>query len=535
MKTQILKPTEENILLAKEKILNSQVVAIPTETVYGLAANAFDDAAVKNIFTIKGRPMDNPLIVHICDENMLNEIVKDFSPTAKKLAEVFWPGPLTMVLPKSDKVSDSITCGLSTVAVRMPSDLAALKLIRTCAVPIAAPSANLSGKPSPTSASHVMADLNGKIEIILDGGECEVGLESTVVNVLEDEVEILRPGKIAIDDFLKVVSKVKLDDGVFSKQSEDKKVKSPGMKYTHYSPEANVIMVKATLSEFCKYVSKNADEKTGVLVFENEKSLFNIPCFTYGNEFSPDEQATRLFSALREIDENSLGTIFARVPKKDGVGLAVYNRLLRACGFEIITLNDVVVVGLTGQTGSGKTTLCTEFEKKGAAVINCDLVAREVITLPDVIEKLVDNFGEEILDGEQINRKALAKLVFTNEENMIFLNHLMYPPIVKHINKRIKSLKAQGYKYIVLDAPTLFESGANMLCDVIVSVVSDEALRLDRIMIRDNMTKEAALERIKAQKTSDFYTSRADYVIENDKGIDKFLEQTAVVVDKIIQ
>ncbi len=535
MKTQILTPNSDNIALVANKILNSDIVAIPTETVYGLACNAFDEVAIKKVFIAKGRPADNPLIVHVCDEEMLKEVVSEFSVTAQKLAKAFWPGPLTMVLPKSEKISDSITCSLDAVGVRMPSNPIALELIKTCGLAIAAPSANVSGKPSPTSARHVFADFDGKIEFILDGGDCEVGIESTVIKVLEDTVEILRPGKISINDLLTVVKNVKLDDGVFTKLTDNRDVSSPGMKYTHYSPNANVIMVEGSISDFCEYVSKNADDKPGVLVFEKEQSLFNIPCFTYGNEFNSNEQAAKLFAALREIDKHNLKTVFARVPLKEGVGLAVYNRLLRACGFEIIKLKKAVIIGLTGQTGGGKTTLCAEFEKKGAAIINCDLISRDVIKLDEVINKLVDYFGEGIKsDSAEIDRKALAKLVFTNEENMIFLNSVMYPQITKLINKRIDALKLQGYNFIVLDAPTLFESKANKLCDVIISVISDVDLRLKRIKLRDNMSNEAALERINAQNENEFYVSKSDFVVENNGDLMTFLGEANKAIDEIM-
>ncbi|MBS7175639.1 MAG: dephospho-CoA kinase, partial [Clostridiales bacterium] len=382
----------------------------------------------------------------------------------------------------------------------------------------AAPSANVSGKPSPTTAEHVYYDLHGKINTIIDGGTCEVGVESTVVKVGDDSVEILRPGKISINDFLKVVSTVTIDDGVFTKLDDDRPVASPGMKYQHYSPNANVIMVEGSLSDFCRYVSKSANEKTAVLVFDGEESLFDIPCVTYGRRNDSVMQANRLFDALREIDRREdIQTVFARVPKQEGVGLAVYNRLLRACGFEIVSMEKAVIVGLTGQTGAGKTTVGELFRKDSDfGIVDCDIVSRTVITQPDVKARLVEYFGEEMLlkDG-QIDRKALGKRIFANEEDRIFLNSVMFPPITVQINKEVQQLRQKGYHLIVLDAPTLFESGANIICDTIVSVLAPAEIRQERIMSRDNMTAQDALNRMNAQKDDEFYRSRSEFVIEN--------------------
>lgn len=533
--TRILQPNAQALELAKQEILSGQVVGMPTETVYGLAANAFDEDAVKKIFEAKGRPQDNPLIVHIADMEMISQVVSQFSETAQKLAEAFWPGPLTMILPKSDKIPLAVTAGLNTVGVRMPSHPVARDFIRACGVPIAAPSANVSGKPSPTKASHVYHDLNGKIGCILDGGECEVGLESTVVLVGDDQVNILRPGKISVDDFLKVVSTVQVDDGVFTQLSDDRKAVSPGMKYKHYSPNANVIMVEGSISDFCEYVSKNADERTGVLVFEGEESLFRIPCVTYGKQTDSSQQANRLFDALRQLDQQNLTTVFARVPDKGGVGLAVYNRLLRACGFEVVRLKNPTIIGLTGQTGSGKSTICRILEAEGVVVLDCDLISREVIAQPQVMEKLVKYFGQEILDEQgKLNRRKLAGLVFPNEENLIFLNSVMYPRITAQIQEEIHLLKRKGCSYILLDAPTLFESGADRLCDTIVSVLAPSELRRRRIMERDGISATEALNRMSAQQKDEFYRSRSAYVIEN-KGSREELERRTLEVFRQIK
>lgn len=534
--TKLLAMNQENLELAKQDIQNGGVVAIPTETVYGLAANAFDPEAVARIFEVKGRPQDNPLIVHISDMEMLKDVTSSLPATAVRLAEAFWSGPLTMILPKSEKIPDVVSAGLDTVGVRMPSHPVAKELIRACGVPLAAPSANASGKPSPTSAEHVFYDLKGRINYILDGGECEVGIESTVVRVYEDKVEILRPGKITVDDLLKVVPAVTIDDGVFTQMDEDEAAASPGMKYKHYSPNANVIMVEGSLVDFCRYVSKHADEHTGVLVFEGEESLFSIPCITCGKKSDSGSQANRLFDALREIDQNkNLTTVFARVPKQDGVGLAVYNRLLRACGFEVVNMDQAVMVGLTGPSGSGKTIISEAFRnEEDFGVIDCDIIAADVRKMPQVIERVRSYFGAEVLNEDgSINRKALGKKVFADEESRIFLNSVMYPFINIEIRKTAEQLRRKKYRFIILDAPTLFESGADMICDTIVSVIAPPALRKQRIMARDHMTEQEAQNRMNSQHDEAFYSSRSEYVIVNDGSLDEAKQQVSRIIKSI--
>lgn len=534
--TKILAPNEEAMQLAKAEILNGEVVGMPTETVYGLGANAFDPSAIRKIFEAKGRPQDNPLIVHISDWEQIHTVASEVSETAKKLADAFWPGPLTMILPKAERIPDEVSAGLSTVGVRMPSHPVARTFIRTCGVPIAAPSANVSGKPSPTKASHVYHDLQGKIGLILDGGECEVGLESTVIAVGDNQVNILRPGKITLDDLLGVVDTVRIDDGVFTKLGDDQQVSSPGMKYKHYAPNANVVMVEGKITDFCAYVTAHADEKTGVLVFEGEESLFSIPCITYGRKDDSAGQAARLFDALREFDQSDLTTVFARVPSKDGVGMAVYNRLLRACGFEVVQLRPVTVVGLTGQTGSGKSTVCDTFRAHGVSVIDCDEVSREAIQMPAVQERLGEYFGSSIfhLDGT-LNRKQLAMLAFADEESHTYLNNLMYPRISALLRREMESLKRDGSTVIVLDAPTLFESGADSLCDTVVSVIAPEEVRRARILARDHLTEEQADNRIHAQYSDDFYCSRSRYVIENNGSLEQLQQKAVEIIDCIQQ
>lgn len=338
METRVLLPTDENIEYVAKLLNNGEICGIPTETVYGLAANAMDSNAVSKIFAAKGRPQDNPLIIHINSLEMLKPLVSEISDIALALAEKFWPGPLTMIFPKSDAVSLEVTAGLSTVAVRFPSHKVALNLIATAGVPLAAPSANLSGSPSPTTATHVFSDMNTKIPAILDGGACEVGLESTVIALHNNYISLLRPGGVTVEMLKSVVSRVEIDSGVLNSVAEETVVSSPGMKHTHYSPSTKLFVVDSTLEQFVAFLENQTDKNIGVMIFDGEDKFINVPYVTFGKEDDSIIQAKLLFSSLRAIDDLNVDTVYARMPDKTGVGLGVYNRLIRACGFEIITL-----------------------------------------------------------------------------------------------------------------------------------------------------------------------------------------------------
>ncbi len=337
MTTEVLKPSEEVLKKAAELIKNGQVVGIPTETVYGLAANAYDSKATAEIFKAKGRPQDNPLIIHISNLKMLENSVKEIYPLALTLAEHFWSGPLTMIFPKKDIVPYETSGGLDTVAVRMPDNEDTLNLIEICGVPLAAPSANLSGSPSPTSAQHVFSDMNGRIPLIIDGGECRTGVESTVICFTDGGkgIKILRPGAIT-KEMLSQFAGVETDKNVFAKPEKDEKVISPGVKYKHYSPKAEIIIIDTDSDEkYAEYVNNNSNEKTYAVVFGNEKGIV-IPSISYG--ISAEEQAHNLFAMLRKTDELGAEKAFVRCPEKTGIGTAVYNRLLRAAAFNVIRL-----------------------------------------------------------------------------------------------------------------------------------------------------------------------------------------------------
>lgn len=337
MKTLYLSDKQEDILKCAEILKNDGLVAIPTETVYGLAGNALKGSCVKKIFAAKGRPSDNPLIVHISDISQWEPLVKAVPEKAKALAEKYWPGPLTIILPKSEIIPDEICGGLDTVAVRMPSNETARAIIDACSFPLAAPSANTSGKPSPTTAPHVMADLDGKIDAIVDGGSSSVGIESTVISLASDVPKLLRPGGITPEMLREVLGEIIIDDAVYNKLADGAKASSPGMKYKHYSPAAKVILIKGTYDKYISFVRKNADSTTAILCFEGEE-VTDIPSVVYGKKDDPSSQAKHIFDALRSLDKIGAKTVYARFPESDGVGLGVFNRLVRAAGFNIIEL-----------------------------------------------------------------------------------------------------------------------------------------------------------------------------------------------------
>lgn len=329
MKTLLLGTDNKDLARASDILRSGGLVAIPTETVYGLGANAFDKDACLKIFEAKGRPGDNPLIVHIAHKSQLDDIVEEVNENAKKLINAFWPGPLTIVMKKSDKIPNEVSAGLDTVAVRMPSHKIAYQLLDMCGIPVAAPSANTSGKPSPTAAKHVFEDMNGRIDAIVDGGSCEVGLESTVIDVTEDIPKLLRPGGVTYEQLCDVLGTV-----IKNYEFKDGEIpKSPGVKYKHYAPKAQVFVVKGNFSE---YVVKKCDEykKIGVLCHNK----YNLPqnCIVRYMGDSPEEYANTLFSHLRDFDSENVDVIFAEDIDDKGINLAVSNRLYKAAGYNFI-------------------------------------------------------------------------------------------------------------------------------------------------------------------------------------------------------
>ena len=323
--------------IAAKIIQKGGLVAIPTETVYGLGANGLDENAVLKIFEAKGRPQDNPLILHVAEPLEMERFCHDIPKAAYLLAEKFWPGPLTMVLPARDTVPKRTTAGLSTVAVRCPDSPVTRKIIALAGVPIAAPSANISGKPSTTTAQHVRHDHDGKIDAIVDGGPCRVGVESTIVDLTEDRPRLLRPGGVTPEQLLEVLGDLVIDKAVTAQIDKDAVVKAPGMKYRHYAPAEPVVIVSGSREKAAEYIRRHFAPGDRVLCFEEELPLYaDCAPLAYGKESDVDTLSAGLFAALRILDDPSIGKVYARCPVGGGVAYAVQNRLKKAAAFHIV-------------------------------------------------------------------------------------------------------------------------------------------------------------------------------------------------------
>ena len=521
METKILGTSEEDIALAGEIIRNGGLVAFPTETVYGLGANALDENAVKGIFKAKGRPSDNPLIVHIAKKSDIAPLVKEITPKAQALIDRFFPAPLTIILKKSDAVSKTTSGGLDTVAFRMPENETARRLIEAAGVPVAAPSANTSGLPSPTRAKHVIDDMTGKIDAIIDGGDCEYGVESTVITLASKVPTILRPGAVTKEMIEEVIGKVELSSAVLEEMPEGETASSPGMKYKHYSPKAKIVIVKADKKAYESFV--NSRENAFALCFRGDD--VKIPHLTFGNEGDDLSQAKELFERLRELDEMGAKKVYARIPSKDGVGMAVYNRLIRAAAFNVIDLEKPYTIGLTGQTGAGKGYVCEYLKEKGFTVVDADYYSRKITEKNSPIFPILqENFGEDVVKNGVLDRKLLAKRAFATREKTDLLNSIMHPEI-----KRLCREKAKGLT--VLDAPQLLEADMQDECYKLISVTAPETVRLKRIKERDKITDIEAKLRISAQHGEEYYLSQSDYTVINDgksdikEQIDRILEE----------
>lgn len=530
MNTQLFK-FGPDILPEISRILSSGgIVAIPTETVYGLAASAFDGRAVDKIFAAKGRPRDNPLIVHISDMSQLEGVVSEIPPQALLLAEKFWPGPLSIIMPKGEKIPDEVSCGLDTVAVRMPSSPCARAIISHCGLPLAAPSANLSGSPSPTSAKHVADDLFGRIDAIVDGGDCAVGVESTVISLCSEVPELLRPGGISLEQLREVLGEVRVSPAVLSQLEKGMKAASPGMKYKHYSPKTKVIILKGSFEKYLRFIHNKP--RCAALCFDGEGEKTGLPFVEYGPENDSPRQGEKLFGALRDVDSLGVRAAYARYPRTDGVGLAVINRLLRAAAFTVIDLDGPVRIGVTGKTGAGKSTVCQLLgEKLDMPVIDCDRLARKVTEAGSpVLEKLAESFGEDILgpDGS-LKRNVLAARAFSSKKNTALLNSITHPAVMELVGGETEKYSRAGKRGVILDAPQLFESGLDLHCHFTALVYAPKEVRLERILKRDGITAEEFEKRNSVQIDDEELIGRCDVLINNYGSFDLVAEAVKAV------
>lgn len=341
MHTQVKPVTEESLAEAAEIIRGGGLVGMPTETVYGLGANALDEQAVRAIFAAKGRPADNPLIVHVSCAQEIPPLVRAIPPAARKLMDAFWPGPMTLILPKADCIPAVVSAGLDTVGIRLPASRAARALIAHSGCPIAAPSGNRSGRPSPTTAAHMLEDMDGRIPLILDDGPCQVGVESSVIDATGERPVILRPGGVTPEMVERVLGSVAVDEHVMSPLREGEIARSPGMKYRHYAPQAKTVIYDGAAERVIPAICARYDallaagERPAILGFD-EHDFGGRTVISLGSALHAGDAAARLFAALRELDERGETAALCEAVEQSGIGLAVMNRMGRAAGFDIV-------------------------------------------------------------------------------------------------------------------------------------------------------------------------------------------------------
>lgn len=506
----------EQIARAAEIVARGELLAIPTETVYGLGADGLNERAVAHIFEAKGRPQDNPLILHIPDASWLTRCCEDVPETAYRLAGRFWPGPLTMILKKKPIVPLRTTGGLETVGMRCPDHAVTRAIIAAADVPIAAPSANLSGRPSCTSANDVREDMWGRIDGIVDGGACQVGVESTIIDLTVTPPQLLRPGGLPLEDLREVLGEVSVDKAVTQLLKDGEQPRAPGMKYRHYAPKAPVTVVTGTPKASARYLLTHAHEGDGVIAFSEFVPLFpSMLVHDLGESGDKQTQAQRVFDALRSFDETGAAQIWAQCPDSKGLGLAISNRLQKAAGFHCVNADDnTLVVGITGGTGAGKSTVLSCLAQDGALILDCDKAYHEMLLHDEKLRAdLTDAFGAVFDENGALDRLKLGKLVFGSAERLAQLDAVVHANLPRELARRMLECDAP---IIGLDAIKLIESGLAALCDVTVAVTAAEETRVARIMKRDGITEEYARNRIHAQKDEKWFEERCDYVIVNN-------------------
>ena len=506
--------------VAADLIRSGELVAIPTETVYGLGANGLDEAAVAKIFEAKGRPQDNPLILHVAEAADIEKFCHSIPEAAWLLAEKFWPGPLTMVLPAKATVPSRTTAGLSTVAVRCPDCAVTRQIIRLAGVPIAAPSANISGKPSTTTAEHVRHDHDGRIAAIVDGGPCRVGVESTIIDLTDEKPRLLRPGGITPEQLHSVLGDIVIDKAVTASIDKDTIVKAPGMKYRHYAPDCRVLIVDGDLPAAADYIRRHWQPGNRVLCFEEELSVFeDFAPLAYGQQQDTDTLLAGLFAALRQLDDPSIGTVFARCPTGSGKALAVQNRLEKAAGFSRVNPRKKnLIVGITGGSGSGKTTLLDTIKNIGGTVIDCDAEYHRLLKYDHTLLRAIETRFPGTVDNGVLDRKKLGNIVFSDEKALRDLNTITHCAVKQEVLRLIPATPS----LVAIDAIGLFEGELAELCDVTVAVTAPLEDRISRLMRRDGITEEYAKSRISAQHSDDWFREKCDQILVNDGNIETF-------------
>ena len=507
----------ERIAQAADILRRGGLLAIPTETVYGLGANGLDENAVLHIFEAKGRPQENPLILHIPDASWLTRYCEDVPDAAYRLAERFWPGPLTMILKKRPCVPLRTTGGLETVGMRCPDHAVTRAIIEKAGVPVAAPSANTSGRPSCTTAEHVREDMWGKIDGIVDGGPCQVGVESTIIDLTVTPPQLLRPGGLPLESLVDALGEVTVDKAVTQKMGDGEKPRAPGMKYRHYAPKAPVTVVTGGAKASARYLLTHAAENAGIICFDEFVPIFEghivHPLGASGDKRA---QAQHVFDALRTFDETNVAEIWAQCPDSKGLGLAIGNRLKKAAGFHVEDADDgKIVIGITGGTGAGKTSLLRALEKEGACVLDCDAVYHGMLETDEELRgALRSEFGDVIFRADgSVDVHAIGLIVFQDREKLTALDALVKEYVPREVARRMAAADAE---LIGLDAIKLMECGLGAICDATVAVTAPEEVRVKRIMARDGITEDYARSRVAAQQSAEYFRARCDYEFVND-------------------
>ena len=536
MNTYHLTNTQQDIEKAAAILRDGGLVAMPTETVYGLSADALNGAAVRRIFEANGRPLDKPLIVHVADFSDLErlQLVAEIPKKAIKLAEAFWPGPLTIIMKRGSVIPDEVSAGLDTVAIRIPSHPDAHRLMEVSGLALAAPSANTSGKPSPTTAQHVIDDIDGKIEAVLDGGACSVGVESTVITLVADTPRILRPGIITREEIEAVIGPVDVDKAVLNQLESNEKASSPGMKYKHYAPKARVVLLRGEDEKYISFINRKyaRDNSIAAMCYDEDKPQINAPCITIGSMDDEKAQAQALFDALRAVDEiGGVKTVYAHCPAVTGVGMALYNRLIRAAAFAIIDLPTKRINALTGQTGAGKSEVARLLKESGLPVVSADEAARKAVEGSEVKAMLCATFGDVLKEDGSLDRRLLAQLAFSSPGRTSVLNAITHPAIARIMFDEAEQLDGDT---VVFDASQLFESGEDAFCDRIIGILADPELRLDRITRRDGITCEEAQRRMSAQYHEEFFITFCDDILYNNGSAEELYTSVKELYERLV-
>ena len=535
VETKLFNPQQENNAIAEAAAIlrRGGLVGIPTETVYGLGADGLNEDAVRRIFEAKGRPQDNPLILHVASADWLERYCENVPQAAYDLAARFWPGPLTMILPRRDCVPLRTTGGLETVGVRCPDHAVTLQIIEAAGVPVAAPSGNTSGRPSPTTADHMVEDMSGKIDAIVEGGPCRVGVESTIIDLTVTPPRLLRPGGLPLEALEEVLGEVSVDKAVREKLSAGEKPRAPGMKYRHYAPKAPVTVVTGSPQRSAAYILGRAKNGDGVICFDEFAPLFaHCTVQTLGSAADKAEQARRVFDALRAFDETDVRCIYAQCPDESGLGLAIGNRLKKAAGFCVEDAGDGLIFGITGGTGAGKTSALRALETLGGCILDCDALYHEMLRTDEPLRTaLTDAFGDVFCPDGTLDRQKLGNVVFRDEAAMAQLNAIVYAHLVPEAARR-----AEGHDIVGFDAINVIESGMSLMCCRTVGITAPAEVRVKRIMARDGIDEQYARMRIAAQKSDAFYHEHCTDVLENtEESPEAFAKKALAFFTKLIK